>query len=61
VRAGDSYVVANHGKPVARIVPVERQGAVAATARATLLRRLAGQPIVDAGRWSRDDLYEDDA
>jgi hypothetical protein len=33
---------------------------MAAGARLTLLSRLEKQPIVDAARWTRDELYEDD-
>ncbi|MDN5870161.1 MAG: type II toxin-antitoxin system prevent-host-death family antitoxin [Nitrococcus sp.] len=58
VREGDSYVVTSHGKPVARIVSAgEHEGAT--TARRILLARLEKQPIVEAKRWSRDELYED--
>ena len=59
VREGRSYIVTSHGKPVARLLPVGRHGDVADRARSTLLSRLERQPIVDAGRWTRDDLYED--
>jgi len=59
VREGHSYVVTSHGRPVARIVPVDKHEGVVAGARATLLSRLESQPIVDAGRWTRDELYED--
>jgi prevent-host-death family protein len=61
VREGGSYVVTNYGKPVARIVPAGRHEAVASAARALLLTRLAAQPATDIGRWSRDELYEDEA
>jgi len=57
VRQGESYVVTSHGKPVARIAPVQNAGA-ASNARATLLKRLRSEPIVSIGRWKRDDLYE---
>ncbi|WP_217570222.1 type II toxin-antitoxin system Phd/YefM family antitoxin [Mesorhizobium sp. GbtcB19] len=60
VREGQSYVVTSHGRPVARIVPAEKHEGVAARSRAVLLSRLERQPIVDAGRWTRDELYEDD-
>jgi len=33
---------------------------VAARARETLLFRLEKQPIMNAGLWTRDELYEDD-
>jgi hypothetical protein len=28
--------------------------------RAALLSRPEGQPVIRAGRWTRDELYEDD-
>lgn len=58
VRQGGSYVVTSHGRPVARLVPAGE--GVAGGARAALLARLEQQPAADAGRWTRDDLYEDD-
>jgi prevent-host-death family protein len=58
VREGRSYVVTSHGRPVARIVPVERRGNVTTAARDALLARLEQQPVVNVGRWTRDELYE---
>jgi prevent-host-death family protein len=60
VRRGRSYVVTSHGRPVARIHPVEGEAPAATGARRLLLDRLRQQPAVDAGRWSRDSLYEDE-
>jgi prevent-host-death family protein len=67
VRAGRSFVVTSHGAPVATILPAGRaaSGSTAsdrarAAARRTLLARLASQPVVDVGRWTRDELYGDD-
>ena len=60
VREGRSYVVTSHGKPVARIVPAGKHDDVASSARSTLLSRLEKQRVVNAGRWTRDELYEDD-
>jgi prevent-host-death family protein len=60
VREGRSYVVTSHGKPVARLIPAGKHEEVATSARSTLLSRLEKQPIVHAGRWTRDELYEDD-
>ena len=60
VREGQSYVVTSHGRPVARIVPADRHEEVASRSRAVLLQRLERQPVVDAGRWTRDELYEDE-
>ncbi len=50
--------VTAHGKPVARLVPCDAADAARGAARAELLARLSAQPVVDVGRWSRDDLYE---
>ena len=60
VREGRSYVVTSHGKPVARIVPVGKHDAISTGARTALLARLERQPVVRTGRWTRDELYEDD-
>ena len=60
VREGRSYVVTSHGKPVARLVPVGERNEIGASARAMLLSRLERQPVINAGRWTRDELYEDD-
>jgi prevent-host-death family protein len=60
VREGHSYVVTSHGRPVARIVPVDEREDAMAGRRAALLSRLESQPVVDAGRWTRDELYEDE-
>jgi len=60
VREGRSYVVTSHGKPVARLIPAGRPDDVATSARSTLLSRLEKQPVMETGRWTRDELYEDD-
>lgn len=60
VRGGRSYVVTSHGKPVARIVPIGNDAASGSDARQALIARLERQPAVDAGRWSRDELYQDE-
>lgn len=60
VREGHSYVVTSHGKPVARLIPAGKRNKVATGARSALLSRLEKQPVMDAGGWTRDELYEDD-
>jgi prevent-host-death family protein len=59
VREGHSYVITNHGRPVARIIPaydhVESEG----HGRAALLERLRSEPVVNIGPWSRHESYED--
>lgn len=55
---GRSFLVTSHGTPVAKLVPCATGHAARETARQALLARLAAQPAVDIGRWSRDELYE---
>ena len=59
VREGRSYVVTS-GKPVARLIPAGRRDEAAKRARTTLLKRLEKQPVMNAERWTRDELYQDD-
>jgi len=49
-------VVTSHGRPVARIEPVERRSN--SNAKGVLLARLKAQPVRRIGRWKRDDLYD---
>ncbi|MGA9868850.1 MAG: type II toxin-antitoxin system prevent-host-death family antitoxin [Acetobacteraceae bacterium] len=58
VREGDSFVVTAHGKPVARIAPVRAEARIADEARRQLLVRLRAAPVIDVGKWTRDELYE---
>ncbi len=60
VREGRSYIVTSHGKPIARLIPAGRRDDVATGARSALLSRLEKQPVMHVGRWTRDELYEDD-
>jgi prevent-host-death family protein len=55
-----TYIVTSHGKPVAKITPVDAASGISARAHALLLERLRTQPVVNAGRWTRDELYERD-
>ena len=60
IREGHSYIVTAHGRPVARISPlVDRGNRIAESAKEALLARLEAEPVVDIGRWTRDELYED--
>jgi prevent-host-death family protein len=62
VREGRSYVVTSHGRPIARLVPINEAKAaddrIREAAKRELLRRLEGQPVIDIGRWTRDELYD---
>jgi prevent-host-death family protein len=59
VSEGQSYVVTSHGRPVAKILPARAGVELWDRARAALLDRLRSEPVIDAGRWRRDELYED--
>lgn len=59
VGQGRSYVVTSHGKPIAKISPVNENEKAKVSAREILLARLREQPVVKARRWTRDELYED--
>jgi prevent-host-death family protein len=59
VKKGRSVVVTNHGKPVAKITPIVEDERAAEGARSALLARLRRGRAVDAGRWTRDELYDD--
>jgi prevent-host-death family protein len=59
VRDGDSYVVTSHGRPVAKIVPISSDERVVDAARVALLDHLRSQTPIEAGPWSRDELYDD--
>jgi prevent-host-death family protein len=62
VREGRSYVVTSHGRPIARLSPINdaksADDRVREAAKRELLRRLESQPIIDIGRWTRDELYD---
>jgi prevent-host-death family protein len=60
VREGERFVVTVHGTPVARIVPIDEPDAAMLKARAELFAKLRRQKPVNAGRWTRDELYDHD-
>lgn len=60
VRKGHSYLVTSHGRPVARLVPVDGGRTVASGALPALLRRMRSEPVIEIGRWRREELYEDE-
>ena len=60
VREGRSYVITSHGKPVAKISPLDARDRVRTAARDALLTRLAARSeTTPIGPWIRDELYED--
>jgi prevent-host-death family protein len=60
VREGHTIVVTSHGRPVAKLVPIDARDHVVRGARAALFERLRATPVTNAGRWTRDELYERD-
>jgi len=60
VRDGDSVVITSHGKPIAKIIPFTTEDRVRAAAKKRLMAHLRAQPIMNAGRLTRDELYERD-
>ncbi len=59
-KQGRSVVVTSHGKPVAKIVPIDASEGDAEAAREVLFARLRKQRPVNAGQWTRDELYDDE-
>jgi len=59
VKKGRSVIVTSHGKPVAKITPVAEDERAAEAARCALFARLRTEPVVNIGRWTRDELYDD--
>jgi prevent-host-death family protein len=58
-KAGRSYTITSHGRPVARLVPVHGGSAVRAAAKRILFERLGAQAsTAPVGRWTRDELYD---
>jgi prevent-host-death family protein len=61
VREGRSYVVTAHGRRIARLTPLSDDAPdnrVRQAAKRELLRVLESQPVIDIGRWTRDELYD---
>lgn len=56
VAKGESFTVTSRGRPVARVIPVERKGGREAVKR--LLEYFEARPIRYSGPWTREDLYE---
>jgi len=56
VAAGESVTVTSHGRPVARMTPVDRGEGKRSIER--LLTFVHGLPLRRAGEWRRADLYE---
>lgn len=56
---GATYIVTAHGRPVARIGPVDAADEVRASARDELLDELRKRAATGARNWTREEMYED--
>lgn len=56
VADGQSFTVTSRGRPVAHVLPLDRDEERRPVVR--LLKFLASLPVRHSGSWSRDDLYE---
>lgn len=56
VADGQSFIVTSRGRPVARVLPIDRHEESRSVRR--LLKFLVSLPVRHSGGWSRDDLYE---
>lgn len=56
VAAGESFTVVSRGRPVARVLPVDKDRESRAVEQ--LLDFVSSLPVRHAGEWSRADLYE---
>ena len=62
VEAGEVYVITDHGKPVARLVPVAGRRVLTPeqeAARARALERMKKGWRIGAGPLNRDELYDE--
>jgi prevent-host-death family protein len=59
VREGRTYVITVQDRPVARIIPFT-DDKIRSVARSILFARLRSQPALNVGRWTRDELYDND-
>lgn len=51
----------DYGHPgIAKIVPIAEGDPVAERARSALLARLRAERVTNVGRWTRDELYDDE-
>lgn len=60
VRAGRTYLITSHGKPVAKVVPIHAGDDGAEAARARVVARLRQLPAANLRPFSRDQAYEDE-
>ena len=59
VEKGGRVIITSHGKPVAIVTPAVEDERTAVGARVALFARLRTERAVNAGRWTRDGLYDE--
>lgn len=59
VRDGHSYVITNHGVPVAKVTPLDRDLQSRRNQRDAYMAELRARPVQNLPRWSREQLYDD--
>jgi prevent-host-death family protein len=55
---GQGFVVTKHGRPVARILPVEKKAGLSAEQEAALQRILTTGWPLGIGKFKREELYD---
>jgi prevent-host-death family protein len=61
VQDGEEFLITSHGRPIARITKVDadRDEADREAAWQRLMEHLDSVEAVNAGSWTRDELYDD--
>jgi prevent-host-death family protein len=59
VRDGASFVITSHGRPVARLVPIDAKDEAAEAARTRLIAYLRTLPPAHLGTFTRDMAHDD--
>lgn len=62
VREGQSVTITSHGRPIAKLVPIDADARLREAARKALFKRLRTQKGGRIGpiTWTRDELHERD-
>jgi len=60
VREGQTFVVTDHGRPIAKIIPTGDDEQRRKEAWNQLFERVRSQPSRTVEPWTRDELYEDE-
>jgi prevent-host-death family protein len=58
VRDGETFIVTSHGRPVAKIGPLDVDERAREAAWEALFEHLRAQKPMNAGKWTREELYD---